>query len=124
MVDKIIKNSKPEPIIVLQGDHGFAFGILAAKEPELLGDLIFKPGQKEELIIPNGNYSFPNLNAYYLPDGGDTLLYDSISPVNTFRLILNYYFGQNFTFLDDISYVINPNDPSQYISVEDLRLDR
>jgi len=124
VVDTILENSNPEPIIVLQGDHGFAFGILAAKEPELLGDLIFKPGQKDELIIPNVNYSFPNLNAYYLPDGGDALLYDSISPVNTFRLILNYYFGQDFKFLDDTSYIINPNDPSQYISVEDLRLDR
>src|SRR3989344_173338 len=124
VVDTILENSEPDPIIILQGDHGFAFGILATKEPELLKELTFKPGQQEELIIPNVNYSFPNLNAYYLPDGGDTLLYDSISPVNTFRLILNYYFGQNFKFLDDISYVINPNDPSQYISIEDLQLDR
>lgn len=121
VVDTILENSKPEPIIVLQGDHGFAFGILAAKEPELLGDLTFKPGQKDELIIPNVNYSFPNLNAYYLPDGGDALLYDSISPVNTFRLIFNYYFDQDLELLDDIRYVINPNDPSQYISVDNLR---
>ena len=44
------------------------------------------------------------LNAYYLPDGGEEVLYPSISPVNTFRLILNYYFGTSYPLLDDTAY--------------------
>jgi hypothetical protein len=43
----------------------------------------------------------PIMNAYYLPDGGSELLYDSISPVNSFRVILNRYFGMNMDLLDD-----------------------
>jgi hypothetical protein len=44
------------------------------------------------------------LNAYYLPYGGSELLYDSISPVNTFRLIFNYYFDGDYELLEDKAY--------------------
>jgi hypothetical protein len=43
------------------------------------------------------------LNAYYLPGHADQL-YTSISPVNTFRVVLNSYFGTNFPLLEDVSY--------------------
>jgi len=44
------------------------------------------------------------LSAYYLPDRGNKLLYSSISPVNTFRVIFNYYFGTNLDLLPDYTY--------------------
>jgi len=44
------------------------------------------------------------LNAYYLPDGGEKHLYKSITPVNTFRLVLNHYFGSDYEMLKDVSY--------------------
>jgi len=61
-------------------------------------------------------YSFPILNAYYFPEEGDKLLYDSITPVNTFRILFNYYFGQDFILLDDINYTPDPNNDSRFIS--------
>ena len=41
------------------------------------------------------------LNAVYLPNNGEALLYDSISPANTFRVIFNHYFDTNFDLLED-----------------------
>ena len=43
-------------------------------------------------------------NAYRLPPDGNKLLYDSITPVNSFRLIFNYYFGTDYELLSDRSY--------------------
>ena len=44
------------------------------------------------------------LNAYYVDNEVENQLYPSISPVNSFRLISNHYFGTNFPLLEDISY--------------------
>jgi len=76
-VDAILANSSTPPIIVLQGDHG----------PWL------QTKQKRMWI----------LNAYYLP-GQNEKLYPTISPVNTFRLIFDSYFGGKYDMLPDISY--------------------
>jgi len=43
------------------------------------------------------------LNAYYLPGHEDELSPD-ISPVNTFRLIFDSYFGGNYDMLPNVSY--------------------
>ncbi len=80
VVDKIITTSARPPIIIIQADHG---------PPETN----FGPSR---LAI---------LNAYYLPEGGDKKLYSSITPVNTFRLIFDQYFGMNYDFLEDISQI-------------------
>jgi len=77
----ILMNSETEPIIILQGDHGGP-----------TGDPI--PTEARMAI----------LNAYYLPQSGSELLYDSISPVNTFRLIFDYYFDGDYGFLEDVAY--------------------
>jgi hypothetical protein len=42
------------------------------------------------------------LNAYYLP-GEESRLYPTITPVNTFRIILDAYFGQDYPLLPDVS---------------------
>jgi hypothetical protein len=76
-VDTILRESETPPIIILQGDHG----------PWL------QPRHKRMWI----------LNAYYLP-GHYEKLYPTISPVNTFRLIFDTYFGGKYELLPDISY--------------------
>lgn len=76
-VDTLLSDSGTPPIIVIQGDHG----------PWL------QPREKRFWI----------LNAYYLPGQNDEL-YPSISPVNTFRLVFNSYFGGQYEMLEDVSY--------------------
>jgi hypothetical protein len=74
IIKTILQDSKNPPIILLMGDHGLQ-------------------DQNRGLI----------LNAYYLPDGGKEELYPSISPVNSFRVIFNEYFGTDFEILPDLT---------------------
>jgi hypothetical protein len=76
-IDTILAESDTPPIIILQGDHG----------PWL------QPKDRKMWI----------LNAYYLPGHNDAL-YSTITPVNTFRVIFNAYFGGNYDMLKDVSY--------------------
>jgi len=80
MMTKIIEESEIPPIIILQADHG---GHGTQFDPD---------------------YRMKILNAYYLPDGGDQFLYETISPVNTFRVIMDTYFNTDFGLLEDLSY--------------------
>ncbi len=84
MVDRILANSDTPPIIIIQGDHAV-----------------------REIKGPVGDIKVPAtciLNAYYLPDGGNELLYPSVTPVNSFRIVFNHYFGADYELLDDVSY--------------------
>ena len=89
--------SKPadeQPIIVIQADEGpyprlgTRFPASWAKEPA--GDVRVKYGI---------------LNAYYLPGPRSEFIpYASITPVNTFRMIFDRYFGAQLAVLPDTSY--------------------
>lgn len=59
-------------------------------------------------------------NAYYLPSVGDELLYDSITPVNTFRVIFNSYFDTDFKLLVDRSYYSFYFEPYRFIELTDI----
>lgn len=65
---------------------------------------------------------FSMLNAYYLPNGDGVQLYDSITPVNTFRVLFNYYFGTELELLEDESYFSTYDRPYAFVNVtEELR---
>lgn len=100
IVDDLIEGSDPDPIIIIQGDHGATI-------------------EYEDLNIDKSN-RLGILNAYYLPNLTDgesksvgspgvenpsDKLYSTITPVNTFRLIFDQYFNGNYGLLEDKSIV-------------------
>lgn len=84
LVTYIQKNNKKNTIIIIEGDHGFRYL------------------NKTNLA----QYTFQNLNAFYFPDHQYEMLYDSISPVNTFRIVLNKYFNAQLPLLKDSSVLV------------------
>ncbi len=83
-----ILSDNADKIVVVEGDHG----------PHFTGS-----GHSRNEHV----FCMPIFNAYYLPDSGDKLLYQSISPVNSFRLILNHYFGLDYAQLPNKHYHSN-----------------
>jgi hypothetical protein len=90
VIDTILIKSTSPPIIILQSDHG----------PQV-------PGVDNETYI---KARMSILNAYYLPSGNH-MLYDSITPVNTFRLIFDCYFEETLPLLNDESFFSNFEKP-------------
>ncbi|HUE99453.1 MAG TPA: hypothetical protein VMN99_09375 [Anaerolineales bacterium] len=82
IIRTILEESNTPPIIVLQADHDWGWDNNRARI----------------------------LNAYYLPDGGNAQVYPAISPVNTFRLIINTYFNGDYEMLPDESFTGPYND--------------
>jgi len=78
---ELIAQSEKPPVILLMGDHG----------------------------PPATNFTSPetrmkNLGAYFVDPDAESKLYASITPVNSFRIILDEYFGSDYPLLDDVSY--------------------
>lgn len=72
-------------VMIIQGDHGY---------------------RDRTPVKANYETKFMNLSTYYFSDHDYRLLYDSISPVNTFRVILNKYFNTNIPLLRDSTTLI------------------
>lgn len=85
-VDSILQHSSTPPIIILQGDHGSK--VYSEPDPPL------------EIMM---RLYLPMLNAI-LADGVD--FYPGMTPVNTFRMILNSRFGGQLALQPDISYLL------------------
>ena len=75
IIDEILAKSTQPPIIIIQGDHGLTIG------------------ERNDI-----------LNAIYLPTVSQKQLYSTMTPVNTFRVVFNAYFGTDYPLLNDISY--------------------
>jgi len=73
----LVQKSSAPPVIVIQGDHG--------------------PAHLEK------DNRMAILNAIYFPHE-QNILYSTITPVNTFRLIFNTFFEGNLDLLPDVSY--------------------
>ncbi|MFT3701585.1 MAG: sulfatase-like hydrolase/transferase [Agriterribacter sp.] len=74
-------DKKKNTIIILQSDHGF-----------------------DDIDTSRPGDAFRNYKAVYFPDRNYKALYDSMSNVNTFRVVLNKYFHQHLPMLKDSSF--------------------
>ncbi len=77
VIDVILDNYEEPPIIVIAGDHGHLTTL-----------------------------RFDILAAFLFRDGGERAEYPSITSVNHFRAILDYYFGLDLGLLEDRVYVL------------------
>lgn len=112
MVDGILKNSKKPPIIIFQSDEG----PFKTDEMNLDGEKTDWTKVSDAAILRHMKI----LNAYYLPGFDGSKLYQSITPVNSFRLIFNHYFGQNLAPLPDKNYLIPDIDhPYKFNDITD-----
>jgi hypothetical protein len=104
-VDAILTRSTVPPIIILQGDHGpgayLHWGSL-------------------EQTIPAERFGI--LNAYYFPSQNYTHLYPSISPVNSFRVLFDQFFGADYPLLPDRHYYSSWSYPFDFTEVIDVSL--
>jgi tetratricopeptide (TPR) repeat protein len=99
LVDHIFINSKTLPINLIQGDHWSLSHITNSPD----GNMIKK--------------KFSNLSAYHLSNGGKDRLYNTITPVNSFRLIFDRYFGTALGTLEGKSYLPSHTPRGKMITV-------
>jgi hypothetical protein len=109
VLEKMIKNSKDEPIIVLQSDHGPA-SILG--NPESWSEDYSKEGIKERSSI---------LYAVYFPDKDYQDFYQTITPVNTFRIVFDKYFEDNLKLLPDKTFYTSHEAMYGYKDVTEIK---
>ncbi len=88
LMQRVIEQSSVPPIIILQADHG--------RDTEV---------------------RMANFMALYFPDGGESVLYPYLTPINIFRLVFNTYFGQDFPLLQDASYYSPYDDYYEFVEV-------
>ncbi len=99
-IDRILAESPEPPIIIVQSDHG--------SELNLDTDSVRNTDLHERMSI---------LNAYYFPGGRYEGLYQEISPVNSFRVVFNTFFGAKLPLLPDRSFFSTWTDPYRFIDV-------
>ena len=91
ILERIISDSTVPPIIVIQGDHG----------PE-------EGSSSDRMGI---------LNALYFGGAGATEAYPTITPVNTFRMLLGDRFDADLPLIEDTSLFSIYDDPYEYSEV-------
>ena len=102
-VEKLQSSDNP-PIIILQSDTGPSVGFESRSEKEY---------QVNRMSI---------FNAYYFPNNDSKLLYDNVTPVNSFRIIFDSYFQTNYGLLEDKIFFSTPEKPFTLIEITDLIL--
>lgn len=85
VVDVLTSRKQRPVVIILQGDHG------PSSTNEGQGEKHYK--EKTKIF-----------NAYYTPELDESRWYDSITPVNTFRVILTNYLAGDYPLLLDKNY--------------------
>jgi hypothetical protein len=86
-LNNILDNSVTKPIIIMSGDHGPALTVSLENSDDT--------NHFERMHI---------LNALYLPEVESKIISPDHTPVNTFRLVFNEYFGYDYPMLENRSF--------------------
>tara|TARA_B110000467_G_C18235895_1_gene431530 strand:- start:117 stop:1082 length:966 start_codon:yes stop_codon:yes gene_type:complete len=101
-VVKKLLAKEPQPIIVVQSDHGFRFN-----HDEITSD-----------DYASIERSFSNFSAYYFPDNTLTNNNQVHTSVNSFRILFNNNFGTDYELLENKIFIIKNN--FQFEDVTDI----
>ena len=89
-------------MVFIQGDHGS-------------GEIRFENMQEEGL-----RDVFSILLAIHAPSLENDVFYEDLTPVNTFRLIFNNHFGDDFPILEERHYKTQPESPWKFVDITDI----
>lgn len=103
IVEKILDSETPSVIIILS-DHGTGY----------------KLNYQNDSSLFEMNQRLQNINFIYFPEEDNVPIYDTITPVNIFRLIFNYYFEAEFELLEDRIFFSKYYTPYNYTEVTEL----
>jgi uncharacterized membrane protein len=98
VIDTILDNSTRPVVIILQADHGPAI------QYRMINDKVRNYHERTAI-----------LNAIYAPPACQQQLYQGLTPVNTFRILLDCLFGENYDVLPDRHFFSNYSEITDYI---------
>lgn len=101
-IEKLQENSDDQPIIIIQSDTGPSTNF----------------GEMENEMHQVGRMSI--LNAYYFPNGQYDLLYNDITPVNSFRAVFDAQFQTNYGMIEDKIFFSTYEKPYTFIEITDF----
>lgn len=103
-IDAILAQSSTPPIIIIQSDHGPGFS---------------RPKSGSNSMEEYVQERVPILNAYLVPESVRASLYPTITPVNTFRLLLSHGFGFDYPPLPDRNFLVHRAIGASLLEVTD-----
>ena len=99
-VDGILAQSQSPPIIIIQSDHGSG------------AYLNWSSHENNDCLKERAS----NFVAIFTPDSR-VIFYDTITPVNIFRIIFNSYFDTNLELQPDKTFFVIPTRPYDFTEI-------